>query len=423
MPPARTELMVDLTQFRIFAEALGLGLLVGIERYKDRSPGEKKSAGVRTFAIFALLGSVCGLVDQVAVTAVTVGGIAALLLLSYFRYPEESVGLTTEFAAILVFWVGYLLHSHETLAISLGIVLTIFLASKRALHDFVREKISETELYATLKFLAVVLVVYPILPDRVYGPFAFFNPRVVWGLVVLVSTVSYVGYFLIRFLDGSRGLNLAALTGGLVSTTAVTVWLAERARTDPTSSRVFGAAAVVANAVQAPRLLLLIWVVSGSLGQRLTIPLLGMTAAGLAGAWLTTPRPRQDTAVDLHLQNPYSVLPALKFGGFFVLVLFVVQGANEWLGEQGVYLATALAGFASASAAALSVSGLVNTAAIEPTTGAVAVLLAVATNALTKWTLSLVSGTPQMTFWLGGGLLTILLTGAALLAFRVFVPA
>src|SRR5665811_1005962 len=106
------------------------------------------------------------------------------VLLGYNRSPAEDIGFTTEVAAILVFWIGYLLHTHEAPAIALGIVLTIFLASKRALHDFVREQMSTTEFYATLKFLAVVLVIYPILPDQGMGPLGFFNPREIWGLVL-----------------------------------------------------------------------------------------------------------------------------------------------------------------------------------------------------------------------------------------------
>jgi hypothetical protein len=57
-------LPLDLTQARLVAEALAIGLLVGIERYKAREPGEKRSAGVRTFTTFSLLGGVCGLVEQ-----------------------------------------------------------------------------------------------------------------------------------------------------------------------------------------------------------------------------------------------------------------------------------------------------------------------------------------------------------------------
>ena len=96
----------ELTVFKVLGEALALGLLVGVERYRGRDPGEKQSAGVRTFAIVCLLGAVCGLVGTVAFTAVTFAAVAALALVGYWRSPAESLGSTTEVAAMLVFWIG-----------------------------------------------------------------------------------------------------------------------------------------------------------------------------------------------------------------------------------------------------------------------------------------------------------------------------
>ncbi len=407
-------MLPDLATFKLLGEALALGLLVGVERYRGREPGEKKSAGVRTFTILCLLGAICGLFAAPVLTAVTFAAVAGLVLLGYYRSPTGSLGLTTELAALLVFWIGYLLHSYEAAAISLGIVLTIILAAKQQLHRFVREQISEAEFDATLKFLAVVLVIYPILPDRELGPYGFFNPRQVWGLVILVSTISYAGYFLIRWLGSRRGLLLGSLVGGIVSTAAVTMSLADRARRAPEASRLMGTAAVLANAMQGPRLLLLLWLVDRGLARSLAAPLLGMAAVGLAGAWLLARR--AGTAdVEFPLQNPYSLRPALQFGLFFVAILLLVKLADLWLGDRGILLASGVAGTASTSAVALSVSKLLGQQALSPLIAASSVLLAIATNAIAKWVLALVHGTRQMAFWLGGGLLTMLAAAFLLL--------
>ena len=374
----------------------------------DAGLGRRSPPGCATFAILCLLGAICGIFDTTVLTAVTFAAVAAMVVLGYYRSPAESLGLTTEFAALLVFWIGYLLRSHEAAAISLGITLTIFLASKRTLHHFVREQISETEFEATLKFLVVVLVVYPILPDREMGPYGFFNPRDVWGLVILVSTISYAGYFLTRWLGHRRGLMVGSLAGGFVSTTAVTMSLAERARSAPEASRLMGSAAVLAAAVQGPRLLLLLWAVNRGLASSLAIPLMGMALVGLVGAWLLGRRAGSGSEVELPLQNPYSVRPALKFGLFFVAILLLVEAGNTWLGERGSLLASGIAGTASTSAVALSVSTLLNEESLTPLVAAGSVLVAITANALSKWVLVLVNGTQQMAFWLGGGLLTML---------------
>ncbi len=405
---------MDITAFKVLAEALGIGLLVGVERYRDREEGEKKSAGVRTFAIFALLGAVCGLLDEPAFTLVTFAALAGLVLLGYYRRPSESLGFTTEFAALLVFWIGYLLHLYEGPAIALGIVLTISLASKQALHKFVREQISVTEFYATLKFLAVVLVIYPVLPDRDMGPFGFFNPREIWGLVILVSSISYLGYILTRWLGSRRGLRIGAIMGGLVSTTATTMFLAEYAKSTPKAGRLLGTVAVMANSVQGPRLLVLVWVVCRLLGYSLAVPLVGMGLAGLLGSWLLSRRTVSDPDVEFTFENPYSLTPALKFGAFFVAVLFLVSAASAWFGQAGMFVAIAIAGLGSASAAALSVAGLVSADELALAPAGLAIFLAVAVNSLTKWILSLVGGTREMALWLGAGLLSMLTAGVLL---------
>ena len=405
----------DLEILKLLGEALALGLLVGVERYRGRRSGEKESAGVRTFAILCLLGALCGIFATTAFTVTTFAAVAALVLLGYYRSPSVSLGLTTEFAALLVFWIGFLLSSNEAAAISLGIVLTILLASKQSLHSFFKEQISEAEFEATLKFLAVVLVVYPILPDRDLGPIGFFNPRQVWGLVILVSTISYIGYFLIRWLGERRGLMLGSLAGGFVSTTAVTMSLAERARSAPEASRRMGAAAVLANAVQGPRLLLLLWVVNRGFARSLALPLVAMGVVGLAVSWLLTRTADSHGEVDVPLQNPYSFRSALRFGLFFVAILLAVEVASHWLGDRGILIASGIAGAGSTSAVALSVSDLVNRGSLAPLVAAASIIVAITTNALFKWVLTWINGTRQMALWLGGGLLAMVAAGYLLL--------
>lgn len=170
-----------------------------------------------------MLGGICALLNQVPLTAVTLGALAAFLWQGYRRASRMHMGVTTEFAVILVFWLGYLVREYELVAVSTGIVLTILLALKRQLHDFVAQPLTEREFYDTLKFLVVVSIVFPLLPNRGMGPWDFFNPTEVWLLVILVSSISYGGYLAIRLLGSRRGLGVLGLVGGVVSTTAVTM--------------------------------------------------------------------------------------------------------------------------------------------------------------------------------------------------------
>jgi uncharacterized membrane protein (DUF4010 family) len=403
---------VELAQARLLAEALAIGLLVGTERYKARDPGEKKTAGVRTFAAFALLGGICGLLDQLAIGLAAFAALAALVAIGYYRESSESLGLTTEVAALLVFWLGYLVHTHEILAIAAAIVLTILLASKETMHAFVKESISERELFDTLKFLAVVLVVYPLLPDRALGPLGFFNPARTWLLVALVSTIAYAGYFLVRLLGPRRGLFASAILGGVVSSTATTMALAGRARENPGSSRSLGIAAVSANAVQFPRLLVLIAVVDAVFAQRVLLAFLAMTSVGaLAAVTLWRRSIDGNDRVLLSISNPYSITPALKFGGLFVAILLVVRVAQAWLGEAGIYAAAVLGGPLSTSAVALSLANVSAAGRLDPGDATLALLLGITANAVTKFGICWAQGSSRLAFWLGGGLVVMLAAG------------
>jgi hypothetical protein len=272
---------LPMAHFRLLAESLAIGLLIGVERYKARRPGERGFGSVRTFAVIGLVGGVCGLLHTTAFTATAFGALAVLVTVAFSKEWETNSGLTTEVAALTVFWLAYLVRVNETLAVSAAIVLAILLASKHALHGFLADSVSERELFDTLKFLAVVFVVYPLLPDRSLGPWGFFNPARVWLMIVLVSSVSYAGYLLVRWLGPNRGVLLSGLAGGLVSTTATTLALAGRTKKAPKSSEFLGLTGGLANSVQLPKILVLISVVNYNLGVELAPLLIAGAAAGL----------------------------------------------------------------------------------------------------------------------------------------------
>jgi uncharacterized membrane protein (DUF4010 family) len=196
--------------------------------------------------------------------------------------------------------------------------------------------------------------------------------------------------------------------------------LASQARRSPQSARLLGVAAVAANAVQFPRLLLLVAVIASTFAQQLASVLVPMTIVGLLGAALLSGRLEdRQPDVQLPLTNPYSLTPALKFTLFFVAILFLVRFAEDSLGDQGVLLASLLGGAASASAVSLSLAKLVQDGSLSVDTGMFALLICVSANATVKLFITLTQGARRLAFWLGGGLLTMLATGYLLLFLRV----
>jgi uncharacterized membrane protein (DUF4010 family) len=413
---------MDLDLFLTFIEALALGLLIGSERYKDKKTGEAQPAGMRTFSIISVLGASVSLLEIPWFAVLTFLSIVTFLAIGYYKDQSGSFGITTELSAFLTFWLGYMLKDYEILAISVGIILVIILASKEAMHNFVKRQVTEDEFFDTLKFLAIIFVVYPLLPNQYIGPWNFLNPTKIWTLIIFISSISYAGYILIRIYGRGRGIAISSMLGAIVSTTAVTLSLAERTKNDVALSRLCGITGVVAHAVQGPRLLLLIWFVNDQLGRLLLVPILIMAAAGLVigGAAALLNNRRQETEpLRPALKNPFSLLPVLKFGLFFVGVFFISKMAGVWFGTEGLLAISFISGMGSVSAISLSIADMVNQGSVTIENAALAFALALVSNSLTKWLIAILNGTRLFAIWLGLGLLTILGTGISLILWQV----
>src|SRR5208283_1016413 len=208
--------------FRKLALALGLGLLVGLQRERVQSP----LAGIRTFALITVFGAVSSLLGLrfggwiVAAGAGAVGGLLFIGNLIQPNAKEADPGLTTEVAALLMYAVGaYLVIGHDSVAIALGGAVALLLYFKGPMHAFVA-RIGDNDLRAIMQFVLVALVIWPVLPDQDYGPYAVLNPHLIWFMVVLMIGLSLAGYVAYKLFGEQVGAVLAGVLGGLISSTA-----------------------------------------------------------------------------------------------------------------------------------------------------------------------------------------------------------
>ena len=173
------------------AVSLGIGLLIGAERERRKGAGPGRGpAGIRTFALVALAGGLALAFGGELILAVTALGVAALAVVAYRKSPAADPGLTTEVALLTTLLLGALAVREPALAAGLAVAVAILLASRTAIHRFVRNILTEQELHDALLFAAAALVVLPLTPDRTVGPLDVFNPRTLWKLVVLVMAIS-----------------------------------------------------------------------------------------------------------------------------------------------------------------------------------------------------------------------------------------
>ena len=393
--------MMQFTDLYPFIISLLIGALIGTER--QRRLAEERLigvAGLRTFTLIALLGTLCA---NMAVyysqefIIVAFGSFMLLVGIAYYSASSRTQGrvdLTSAVAAILAFILGSLsfFDDRRLLAVALAVVITWILATRKITHRYV-ETISETDLLDTIKMGIIALVIYPFLPDQPLDPFNTLNPRQIWLMVVLVSLIGYVGYVLIRILGTEKGLSLTGVLGGLVSSTAVTTAMASEVRSqkEMLSSAVF--ATTIASCTMFPRMLFIVLVVNRDIFLTLLPKLGSMTIVGVALAVLLL-RKKDPVGKSVALKDPFRILPALTFGGFFAIVLLTSKLASIYFGNAGTYAASVIAGLADVDAISLSMATLARSS-LMPNTAVTAITLAAITNTLVKLSISYIMGTRE----------------------------
>ncbi|MFG0314241.1 MAG: MgtC/SapB family protein, partial [Phycisphaerales bacterium] len=282
-----TSLDWELVQYILIS--LGLGAVIGLERQSHYSEAsEREAIGVRTFSLASLLGTVSAIGSQSGFPGmVYITGVGYfLMIIAYlvFQYRQRDTipGITTEVASLIVFVLGVLVPFNSLLAAAVGVIVAAILSVKRYTHLLV-DKLSQEEVLATMKFLLVLVVVLPILPDEGMGPGDIYNPREIGYLVVLISGISFLGYFAIRFLGRRRGISLTGILGGLASSTAVTLAMSHRvsnAGDDRTMRLAAAFAILLANAIMSVRVTVVVAAVNPELIRMLIIPVVAMAVPG-----------------------------------------------------------------------------------------------------------------------------------------------
>lgn len=333
-----------------FALALGLGLLVGLER--ERAAWQTKSrvlAGVRTHTIISLYGFACAWLFQVQAQLLLPVGLASVAALAVAGYQakarEGHLGWTSEAAVLLTFIVGALtLLADLWLPMTLGILHAVILSEKDEIESAAK-KLDDVEFLAVLKFLIVTLIVLPALPSREYTQFKL-NPRRVWLIVTMVSSIGFAGHFMAKRWGQKAGLWLSGLLGGVASSTAVSVAAGRMAQRNPDLGRHALQAAVLASSVMYLRILVLIWIINRAFVPHLWWRLVGLSTAGFVLALAQKPSRQATEPSSLHGGNPFELRTALVFAAVFTgLSVFTIFVRKE-LGNAGLLALSAVVGAA-----------------------------------------------------------------------------
>ncbi len=449
---------LDWTLIRSVVISLALGGLIGLERQSHREPESPfGSVGVRTFALAALMGTVAVLAEDVLSGLVYVVGFGYVgLLVAFFwherRATEHEVGITTQVSAMVVFLIGVLVPSNPFFAASLAVIVAAVLSLKRYTSRFV-QLLTPAEIISTMKFLLVTVVLLPLLPNQPVDPWGIYNPREIWLLVVLISGISFLAYFAIRFMGARRGLALTGILGGMASSTAVTLAMARQVRRYPDSRTILLSAAfaiMLATAFMFVRVTVAVGVINLSLIGSLWIPFVAMAIPGsliAGGMWLVLARymagkatkdkqellsteigeeaDRSAAASDdeededttkseepqLQVRNPFELVPALKFAVLLMVIIGVANFLQEMYGGGAIYVAAVFGGLAETNAISLAVARMENVGELTASVATQSIIIAILANSLVKAGLATAIGSRRLGLYISLGLLPIFAVG------------
>lgn len=368
--------------------ALALGFLVGLERESSQSKHKKVLfGGIRTYPIISLFGFGCAwlfTIGEKSLLPIGLIALAALTAISYFsKFQYDQPGVTTELSALLTFIVGALAMLVDIWAsMALGIINTMLLSEKARLEDFV-EKLDRVEFLAVIKFLLVTLIILPVLPNVDYTQFKV-NPSKVWQIVIIVSTIGFIGYILSKRLGEKVGFWVSGLVSGIVSSTAVSIAYGRMTRQNRQISKNALQGVLVASSVMYLRLLVLIYIINPAIisylwWQMILLSLTGFTISLINFSTKKYKVSKLDESEKL--QNPFEIRPAFIFALLFVSLSFITGLVKDYFGQSGILSLSVLVGVTDVSPFVLS---LVNSSGFTMGIIASAILISIMSNTIMK---------------------------------------
>ncbi len=380
--------------------AFGIGLVIGVERgWQTRALSSgQRAAGVRTFALTGLLGGVLGAAGQIvgdAVVAVGLLGFFGLVTVVYFTGlgRVEDRGTTTEIAALLTFALGLMaVRGDMAVAAAAAVLIVAVLDIKEPLHRWIT-RIEDAELTAAIKLLVISVVVLPVLPDQGYGPGGVINPYEMWWIVVIIASISFIAYTIMRVLDPRAGIIVTGLLGGVASSTAATVSFARLAARTPQLATAFCAGIAFAITVMFIRTLVIVTVLDAQTGRVLLLPLLLAALGALgAGSYLLRYGTKTLASEGAPLGPPSDIGTAVRFGAALVVIALAIHYGKIFFGESGALIGAMAGGLVDVDATTITMARLAQSEQASLSHAIGAILAALVVNNAAKAVYAVVIG-------------------------------
>ena len=393
-----------------FLTSLAIGLLIGLER--ERNPSAK--AGLRTFALVSLFGTLIALLSVKSGTSwLLIAGllaVAGMIISAYINTPTENndPGTTTVAALLICYALGVLVwFGLSKLAVMLAIATTTLLYFKPELQGMT-QRLTRRDLVSILQFSVLSFVILPILPDQNYGPYEAFNPYRAWMMVVLISGLSLAGYVALRWTGQRYGAPLLGFLGGLVSSTATTMVYAKHSKLNDGMLRLSAVVILIASQVVLIRLVVVSGILSPGILKQIA-PVMGLGLLfGLIATLFNWKRMRNSGELPMpETSNPTEIHAALGFGLLFVVVLFSSAWLSDVAGNKGLYIVALVSGLTDVDAITLSSLRLFHLNKLSSEQAVISISLAFLSNMVFKFGMAASIGGMALVKHLAVGFLAI----------------
>jgi uncharacterized membrane protein (DUF4010 family) len=323
---------------------------------------------------------------------IVLAGLGAIVVVAYQAASRTDIDGTTEVSAFVVLAAGVLAGAgSERLASGIIAVTLLFLVEKRQLHRLVK-KLDLVEIRAGVRFAIMAAVVLPLLPEGPFGPLGGIRPRQLWALVLFFSGLSFLGYVARRAVGRGRGLAIAGLLGGMVSSTAVTLTHSRMSHDRHLPGLSLAAGVMGANALMFIRVLLASLALEPRLSLVLWPSLVAPPLIGFALFWIGVRKRSGDSEPEREDKNPLQIVAALQMAVLFQIVLYAVSFATQQFGQQGLVGSAVLLGLADVDALTLSMSRATTSATATAEAAAMALTVGIMVNTIVKLSLALALG-------------------------------
>ncbi|WP_415904079.1 MgtC/SapB family protein [Neptuniibacter sp. QD48_55] len=399
--------------------ALALGLIIGIERgwsQRHRSEGSR-IAGIRTFALTGLYGGLCAaLAKDFSSWLLGFGLIPLIIILAVafsIRHKENNtVSITGIVGLLITYTLGALAVSGEpVIASAAAVIVALILDGKPELHSALH-KLEEYELDAGLRLLLISIVLLPILPDEGYGPWNAINPYEIWWLVVLIASISFLGYFAIRIGGARRGIMFTSVFAGLSSSTALTIQFSNLSREQQPLCPLLASGILFSCGTMFPRILMVLLVINAPLTYQLwPSMLIMMVGFYLPALWIWLKYSDGETNNIKTQRNPLALSSAVFFGFVLMLVMLLSQALTEWFGDTGTLLLSAIAGLTDVDPITLTL-GRQTPESIDVEIALAGIFIAATMNSLVKMLIVIFAGDRSLSIRTAPAMLGAILLGA-----------